>query len=275
MKIAIIGCGYVGQAVAKLWHQAGHSLTATTTTPAKVAKLQQIASQVVVLKGNDLDALQTVLENQEMILLSLGAKGRDLYREAYLETAQNIRQIIPALPNIKQIIYTSSYAVLGNKNGAWCNEKSPIDPVNENGKILSHTEEVLLATQSKNLQVCILRLGGIYGKGREIINIFRSWAGTTRPGNGEDYSNWIHLDDIVAAVEFLREKQLGGIYNLVHDTPLKRRELLGRLFEIYGLAKVSWDSSLKPTLPYNARISNQKIKDQGYQFIHPEILWQI
>ncbi|NEP07825.1 MAG: NAD(P)-binding domain-containing protein, partial [Okeania sp. SIO4D6] len=44
MKIAIIGCGYVGTKVAKLWSQNGHQVTVTTTTPEKVSELKNITS---------------------------------------------------------------------------------------------------------------------------------------------------------------------------------------------------------------------------------------
>lgn len=54
MNVAIIGCGYVGKAVAHHWRQdLGLTVTATTTTPEKVPTLEKIAQRVVVVKGND------------------------------------------------------------------------------------------------------------------------------------------------------------------------------------------------------------------------------
>ncbi|MEG4116919.1 hypothetical protein QUA43_05400 [Microcoleus sp. N9_B4] len=51
---------------------------------------------------------------------------------------------------------------------------------------------------------------------------------------------------------------------------LSSGELLDRIFEANNLPKVSWDGS--PSVrPYNARVSNLKIKVAGYQFVHPEI----
>jgi NAD dependent epimerase/dehydratase family enzyme len=96
-------------------------------------------------------------------------------------------------------------------------------------------------------------------------------AGTTRPGDGSDATNWIHLDDIVAAIEFARTNRLQGIYNLVDDAHLTRYELLEMVCQHYYLPKVLWNSSLKSDRPYNARVKNQKIKDAGYQLIHPYI----
>ncbi|MEO1763856.1 MAG: hypothetical protein AAFR83_18250 [Cyanobacteria bacterium J06629_18] len=53
MNIAIIGCGYVGYAVAQYWKQNNDLvITATTTTPFKVDKLKEVANQVeIVMNG--------------------------------------------------------------------------------------------------------------------------------------------------------------------------------------------------------------------------------
>ena len=274
MNVAIIGCGYVGKAVAHHWRQdLGLTVTATTTTPEKVPTLEKIAQRVVVVKGNDPEGLKSVVQNQDTILLSVGASSANAYQDAYLETAKTLVSVLKDTPTVTQLIYTSSYSVYGDQGGDWITEESPVQPSTPNGNILAETEQVLLSAAYSNLQVCILRLGGIYGVNRELVKIFGRSAGTTRPGKGEDITNWIHLDDIVGAIEFARSHHLQGIYNLVDDTRLPLRELLDRLFETHNLAKVSWDTSVSSTRPYNTRVSNQKIKVAGYQFIHPEIIF--
>jgi nucleoside-diphosphate-sugar epimerase len=274
MNVAIIGCGYVGCTIARYWQQKmTFVVTATTTTPERVPALQTVAQRVGVVKGNDLEGLKSVLKNQDVVLLSVGAKSADVYEETYLHTAQTLVSVLKQTPSIQQLIYTGSYAVYGDRQGAWVDEESPPAPANQNGQIISDTEQVLLSASSANLRVCILRLGGIYGPGRELVKIFGRYAGTTRPGNGKDTTNWIHLDDIVAAIEFARRTQLQGIYNLVDDAHLTTGELLEGVFETHNLPKVTWDSSEESKRPYNAKVSNQKIKDAGYKLIHPQIIF--
>lgn len=273
MNVAIIGCGYVGKAIAHYWRQQlGFVVTATTTTPERVALLEEVAQRVVVVKGDDPAGLLSVLQGQETVLLSIGAKGADVYEQTYLHTAQTLVSVLKQTPTVRQLIYTGSYAVYGDREGAWVDESSPVAPANSNGEILAQTEQALLSTSSDNLNVCILRLGGIYGPGRELVKIFGRVAGTTRPGDGSDATNWIHLDDIVAAIEFARTRRLQGIYNLVDDAHLTSFELLSRICEQHSLPKVSWDSSSKSARPYNARVSNQKIKDAGYSLLHSEMM---
>ncbi|WP_414753922.1 SDR family oxidoreductase [Anabaena sp. CCY 9910] len=270
MNIAIIGCGYVGCAIAQHWQQNPHLvITATTTTSERVTALQKVAHKVVVTQGDDLDKLIDILQNQDVVLLSVGAKGSDLYEAAYLNTAKTLVSALQQNSHVKQLIYTSSYSVYGNKNGEWVDEETPTTPVSRNGEILQETEDILLSASSVNLRVCILRLGGIYGAGRELVKIFSRVPGTTRPGDGSDATNWIHLDDIVGAIEFARNNSLQGIYNLVDDAHLPSRELLDTLLSKYNLAQVIWDETLKSNRPYNAKVSNRKIKEAGYQLIHP------
>lgn len=274
MNVAIIGCGYVGCAVAQFWQQKmTFVVTATTTTPERVPELQTVAQQVVVVQGNDSDLLKSVLRNQDVVLLSIGAKSADVYEETYLHTAQTLASVLKQIPSVQQLIYTGSYAVYGDRNGAWVDEESLIAPAHQNGQILSDTEQVLLSASSENLRVCILRLGGIYGPGRELVKIFGRYAGTTRPGNGKDTTNWIHLDDIIGGIKFARRNRLQGIYNLVDDAHLTTGELLDRVCETHNLPKVKWDSSQESKRPYNAKVSNKKIKDAGYKFIHPQMIF--
>lgn len=273
MKIAIVGCGYVGTAVARYWRQElGFAVTATTTTPDRVAALEAVAQRVVVVKGNDPVGLQSAVQGQDTVLLSVGAPNANVYEETYLHTAQTLVSVLKQAGTVQQLIYTASYSVYGDRDGAWVDEESPVTPANANGQILCDTEQVLLSAANENLKVCILRLGGIYGPGRELVKIFGRIAGTTRPGNGDDATNWIHLDDIVAAIEFARRHQLQGVYNLVDDSRLTSRELIDSVFEKHNLPKVLWDASAPGVRPYNARVSNQKLKAAGYQLMHPETL---
>ena len=275
MNRLILGCGYVGREVAKLWQQsssqANDQLTVTTTTPEKVEQLSKISDRVEVVNGSDQAAIAKVIENQEVVLLSVGAKGRDTYRQSYLETANNLVAALQTNTSVKQLIYTGSYAVLGDRQGQWTDEATPTNPVTDGGKVLTETEAVLLSASTKNRQVCILRLAGIYGQGRELIKIFGRAAGTTRPGNGADYSNWIHLTDIVQAIEVAREQKLAGIYHVACDQCLTTGEFFQRLFKAHNLPGITWDKTKKSTRAYNTRLSNQKIKDAGLELTYPEI----
>ncbi len=205
-----------------------------------------------------------------MILVSVGAKSSQRtaegYRSTYLETAKTLVEAIASSRTVRQIIYTSSYQIYGNRQGATADETTPVAPVSLTGEILAQTEQVLWNASTPARKVCIFRLGGIYGPGRELIKIYEKRAGTVRPGTGTEATNWIHLEDIVGAIAYGCDHQLSGIYNLVDEAHLTRQQLLDRLFTLHQLPLVTWDSSLPDPSPYNVWVSNQKLKGAGYVF---------
>ena len=274
MNFIIIGCGYVGYAVAEYLQQKKTCLvTATTTTPEKISTLEKVAQKAIVLKGDDIEGLKSALQNQDTVLLSIARKGKSTYQETYLQTANNLIKAIQDNTTVKQIIYTSSSSVYGNRGGSLVNEETLIQPTSESGKALKETEQTLLAALGEKLNVCVLRLGGIYGPNRQIVKIYSRFAGKTIPGNGQEPANWIHLDDIVGAIDFASQHRLQGIYNVVDDGNFTRFEVIEKVCEKHNLAKVTWDLSSKSNRSSNAELSNQKLKEVGYKLIHPQTIF--
>jgi nucleoside-diphosphate-sugar epimerase len=268
-KAAILGCGYVGTAVARRWSTQGIHVTATTTTPERVNDLRGIAEAVRVVHGSDLAAIIDLLKNQDLLLIAVAGGRRMGYEAVYLNTAKTIGAALSQTHNLRQIIYTSSFSVYGDHQGQWVTEEDPIFPATDNTKILAETEQTLLNQVTPDRRVCVLRLGGIYGPNRELHRIYSRAAGSTRPGAGTEGSNWIHLDDIVGAIDFAREQSLSGIYNVVQDEILTSRELVDRVCTAHGMAPVTWDPSRPSQRPHNVWVSNQKLKAAGYQFQNP------
>ncbi len=268
MKVAIIGCGYVGTAMAQKWQSQGLVVLATTTRHERVSELATVADRIEVLLGNDAPQLRTALADQQVVLLCVGPKRGANYADTYLSTAQTLAQILPET-GVKQLIYTSTSSVYGQHQGNWVTEATAVTPASENGKVIAAAEQTLLAAANAQQQVCILRLGGIYGPGRTLAKIYGRAAGTTRPGKGDERSNWVHLDDIVGAIDWVRRHQLSGLYNVVQDDVPKVRDLIDAVCQRHGLEPVQWDETQPSSRFYNARVSNAKLKDTGYQFVHP------
>ncbi len=276
-NIAILGCGYVGCALADYWQEQGHFVTGTTTSWKRVASLSGVVDQVFLMKGDDADAVQSLVRGQDTVVVSVApissqVADESTYETTYLATAKNLVQALNQAPRVKQIIYLSSCSVYRDSQGGWVDETSPISPSEPRSQILSQAEQILLQGASKNQKVCILRLGGIYGPGRELIRMFGGLAGMTLPGKGDRVINWIHRDDIVGAIELARLNKLEGIYNLVDDSQLTVKEQVERICFQYGLPPVHWDSSQLSWRRKSLRISNQKLKAAGYELVHPQLL---
>ena len=276
-NIAILGCGYVGGALAAHWDEQGHFVTGTTTSRDRVDLISEVASKVAVVTGEDATAVQSLVHDQDTVVVSVAPTGfrvadEATYEATYLGTAQNLLQALNQAPRVKRLIYISSCAVYGDRQGEWVDETSPLFPTEPRSRVLYEAERMIAQAANEDLSVCIFRLGGIYGPGRELAGMFGGMAGTTVPGKGDRVINWIHLDDIVSAIEFARLNELNGIYNLVDDSKLTVREQVDLVCSQYGLPPAHWDPSQPSLRRKSLRVSNQKLKAAGYQLIHPQLL---
>jgi len=63
MNIIIIGCGYVGMALAQHLQNMGHVITATTTTQERIEELEKVANQSLYQQVN----LPSIINYKEFI----------------------------------------------------------------------------------------------------------------------------------------------------------------------------------------------------------------
>ncbi len=266
MKIGILGCGYVGQSIALKWKREGHLVTVTTRDPQKIQQLQSIANQVHLLEPNNLPSFIT---QQQVLLVSVAPDHCSSYLSTYLQTAEQIATCIPTCLALRHLIYTSSTSVYGDQGGAWVDENTPITYQNENSKILHETEQTLLKCSSEKLDVCILRLGEIYGPGREFFQRLKRMQFQSFAGTGQSYTNIIHLIDIVESLNFVLKHRLKGIYNLCNDLHLPRQQFYDQICHNIGLPPTLWDATRLSLHAGNRRVANHKIKSAGFKFTYP------
>ena len=144
-------------------------------------------------------------------------------------------------------------------------EEIILNPVSVKSKVLLKTECCYL---NSNAATCILRLGGIYGPDRELIDRAKRFSGKEMPGTGYESTNHIHLDDIVAALLFCLEHSITGVYNLVNDDHPTRKELYTNLCRTQNIPSPIWKSEKSLGISSGYLVSNQKIKDVGFTFKH-------
>ena len=164
------------------------------------------------------------------------------------------------------VSYLSSAGVYGDQSGAICNELTPPDCSNATNALLASAEAAVLDLNDASTQACVLRLGGIYGPGKDIPSYIRSAAGQSVRKNGNHINAWVHLQDIIRGVDFAYERRLQGVYNLVDDLQFTRRQLSNALCDDHGLPPVIWDNHDRPgARVFNARVSNARLREIGFQ----------
>ncbi|MEM7176029.1 MAG: NAD-dependent epimerase/dehydratase family protein [Chlamydiota bacterium] len=268
MNHVILGCGYIGTALLKHWKSCQQHVIATTRSREHQQKLAAITPEAKQLRGSDRAALQELLAEADRIVICVAPSNRESYQATYLDTASALSGVLPSCPTVTQLVYTSATSVYGCRNGNWVAEDSTLSPIGENGKVLCRTEEIYLSHLPKHIAPTVLRLGGIFGPGRELTQRARYLAGKRASGSGDTFCNLAHQEDIVRAIDWVIEHHLTGIYNICGDDHPTRRELYSPILQQMGLPAIEWDPTQVGPHSGNKRVSNQKIKDTGFCFLH-------
>ena len=269
MNIVIIGCRYIGLECATIWKKRGYSVTATTRNPDRLDSLSKVAQKSILLKGNDEDELIPLIANNDCIVVTVAADSADHYESAYLHTSQIMRHLALEMDMPRTFIYTSSTSVYGDHHGQWVDESSPLLAQSETAKILIEAEKNYSSMEEVGWRVCLFRLAEIYGPGREISNRVKQAQGHALPGKGDHYTNMIHKTDCANALDYALRHHLQGIYNLADDEHPTRKELYDAISHKFSLPRVKWDPEHGSLHTGNKRISNHKMKAEGFAFHYP------
>ena len=277
MKIAIIGAAYTGLATAKYFKSLGHNISVTTTKESRREELEEVADKVTVMFGSDQDKMKELLVDQEILVLTVAGgmvekDGKtimdpDLYKDAYVGTAESVVNAIGSESSLRQIIFTSSLNAYGDGGGAdEITEEIEANPLNPFQEVYVTTEGLLRGLENDQLGVCIFRTGTIHGPGREWKNQLAQMSGQKIPFDGSSDAMIVHRDDVVRAIEMAINKNLNGLYNLFNEVKTSKAEFFAQVCDEQGLDHVEW-LNLSPG-PKN--VSNQKIKDAGLMFLDPD-----
>ena len=271
-SFGIIGCGYVGAAVAAHLMRQGHEVVGTTTSPGRLSELCDLVDHPRIYNAADPLADVSFLDQLDAVLIAIAPTTatfeEDQYENVY---GQAVPALVEALGRRKgrkplHVTYLSSAGVYGDQAGAICNELTPPDCSNHANALLASAEPSVLSLNDASTQACVLRLGGIYGPGKDIPSYIRSASGQSVRKNGNHINAWVHLLDIVRGIDFAFERRLQGIYNLVDDLQFTRRQLSNALCDVDGLPPVIWDNHDRPGARiFNARVSNARLREMGFQ----------
>jgi len=273
---SVIGCGYVGSFVAASLKNQGHYVVGTTRTPQRFAELRNVVNEPIALDLAQQDCDFSFLEDQEGVLISVApTQNGEGYQSVFSNGIRNLARAIRCRQSTRplHVTYISSAGVYGDHQGQTVTEDSTVDCLNPVNAMLVAAENVLLTIDRPDTKICVLRLGGIYGPGRDMVAMIKQAAGEQIPKNGSDIPAWSGIFDITNGVSFAFSKQLVGIYNLVDDMQLSRRELSNEICDIDGLPPVIWANENMPgARAMNAKVANEKIKSEGFLLSSPSML---
>lgn len=235
-KILVVGCGYLGQAVAARLMRRGLGVVALTRNPETAATLAAmgVPTTVAELAGTDWHRQVPAGITGAVNCVSAGGGGLEGYRRSYVEGMASLVSWLQLRPEVGTVVYTGSTSVYPGSGGSMVDETAPVGG-GERPRLLLEAEQRLLTAPGIR-RACVLRLAGLYGPGRDHL-VEQVRTGTVS-GHPETHLNLIHRDDAAAAVEaalLAAAGVAGGVFNVADEGRATRGEVATWLAQRLGL----------------------------------------
>jgi len=258
-NLLILGCGWLGEELARKLMKKGWNLWVTTTNEEKYHRLHNDGVFTFIHDfDRDLYLDLPVDIAFDVVLNSIPATKKNTVVEIehrFLQVFQTLCSI-----NYKKHIFLSSVGVYPDLDETF------YETYNQEGLM----SEKLRIAEKKMISLpysSVFRLGGLFGKNRIFGKYFQDKIVTI----GDQPSNFIHLDDVIQILEQSFELNLeSGYYNLVSPEHPDKKEVIMSSARKY---MYSYPSSFEPDNSFQKIVNADKIvKLLNYQFKYPSPL---
>jgi nucleoside-diphosphate-sugar epimerase len=280
MRVAILGCGYVGLRLARQLTERDHDVVGVRRSAAGLSAITETGAQAIEADVTDADALADVPAADALVFAaSSGGRGADAAREVYVDGLRTaIEQFGHREDPPDRLVYTSSTGVYGDHDGDWVDEATPIEPTTEKTSVLAEAERLALEeTASFDIDGTVARFAGLYGPDRYRLERYLDGPVT------EGYLNMVHGEDAAGAVRYLLAEDLarGEAVNVADDEPAEKWAFADWLADECGverpakqtiqerLAAGDLSAPARRRLQTSKRVANDRLRSYGYEFAFP------
>lgn len=245
------GTGVVGRRLVPQLLARGHQVTATTTSSGKLALLQQLGAEAVVMDGLDAVSVGEAVARarpdvivHQMTGLSAAHAGKPDLRhpDRFFAATNRLRtegtDHLPAAAEaagVSHVVAQGFGAFNAVRTGGWVNtEEDPLDPDLAGAPgvrdAIHHLEDLMVTAGG-----AVLRYGSLYAPGaiEDQVMLVRKRQ-YPLVGGGPGYNSWVHLDDAAGATVLAVEQRTRGVFNIVDDEPTPAGEWLPYLAQCAG-----------------------------------------
>jgi nucleoside-diphosphate-sugar epimerase len=166
--------------------------------------------------------------------------------------------------------YVSSTGVYGDCGGGWVDESAALG-----GR---RPDRIAADLAWQRLGACVLRLPGIYGPGRSVLDRLRDGTAHRVDLPGQVFSR-IHVDDVVAALVAAATGGVAGVFNIADDLPAPQNDLVEAGAALLGLplpprvalAAAGLSPAARAFYAENRRVANGRAKRLlGWRPLYPD-----
>jgi nucleoside-diphosphate-sugar epimerase len=283
MRIFLTGAtGVIGRRVIPLLIASGHRVTGVARTPEKRQRLERAGATAADVNLFDADSVRRALAGYDAVI-NLATHMPSSSWQMFLPGAwkENDRLRRDASANlvdaaiacgVTKFIQESFAPTYPDGGDRWIDESTPLRPVRYNRTVLDAENAAGRFNAAGRVGV-VLRFALFYGADgpftRELIDMVRRGL-APMPGAPQSFISSVSHDDAAAAV--VAALRVGaGVYNVVDDEPLRRREFFDSLAAALGVKPPAippkWVAllagSLGEMLARSLRISNRKLRSES------------
>lgn len=278
MRVAILGCGYVGLELGRQLTDAGHDVVGVRRSEDGCGAIRDAGFDAVQADVTDDGALARV-PDADAVVFAASSGGRDAAaaRRVYVEGLRTAvdhfggRETPP-----EQFVYTSSTGVYGDHGGDWVDEDTPLEPTTAKTRVLVEAERVARERPAEHgVDGRVVRFAGLYGPGR--YRLERYLDGPVVEG----YLNMLHRDDAAGVVRFALAETDDPVLLAVDDEPVSKPDFAAWLADACGVPRPAVETraerldadglseAARRRLTTSKRCSNRRLRERGYAFDYP------
>ncbi|WP_435195700.1 SDR family oxidoreductase [Natronomonas sp. EA1] len=278
MRVAILGCGYVGLELGRQL-ATEHAVWGVRRSASGLDAIEDAGFTPVEADVTDPDSLDAVPDVDAVVFAaSSGGRGADAARAVFVEGLEAAIDHFAARESPPdRLVYTSSTGVYGDHGGDWVDEGTPLDPTTAKTEVLVEAERLAREyAPEQGIEGTVARFAGLYGPDRYRLERYLEGPVT------EGYLNMVHRDDAAGAVRFLLEADIDEDVVLVaDDEPAPKWDFADWLADQCGVATPpkrtkeerledgELSEAARRRILTSKRCSNALLKELGYELTYP------
>lgn len=235
--ISLIGCGWLGKALALDLQSSGHNLIATTAHD-KTTEFAECDVPYIKLDAA-VDNVPESIKNSDVLIYMVPPLS-----------VSHVKKLFDQIPVDKKIIFVSSTSIYG-KNLGQVDETLEHHECSTGSPILLETENYI---KERFRFATILRFGGLYGYKRHPVYFLQ---GKDELTGGHAFLHLVHRDDCIKAIKAVLVKKVWGeIFNITGDVNLRKNEyytMMAAKLNLLPPKYIVYDKSMKETVISNAK----------------------
>ncbi|QUM89224.1 TIGR01777 family protein [Moritella sp. 36] len=280
------GTGFIGQAFVNTF-QADYDFTVLTRDISNAQNIFSHISSDSIKFISELHELPSAIHIDAVINLAgspimdkmWSAKHKHVLESSRWEITQHLVDFITTKTITPDVFISgSAVGVYGRQGDSSIDEKHLNHYPEYASKLCEHWEEIA-RTCCPSTRTVILRTGIVLGKDKGALQkmALPFKLGLGGPiGKGHQYMSWIHIDDMVAAINYLlQHESASGAFNLTSPNPVTNTDFAQKLAACFGKkARLTTPALLlrlllgerADLLVYGQRVLPTRLLDAGFTF---------